>query len=63
MVTYVETKSDLGWERHNVSTSEEEFVYRKRLLKNNRRIDIQKNRHCALSLAILYEKGNILFLK
>ena len=42
MVTYVNTKSVLGWERHNVSTSKEEFVYRKPLQKRNRRINIQK---------------------
>ena len=57
MVTYVKTTSVLGWERHIVSTSKEEFVYSKRLQKRNRRIDVHKNRRCALSGAILYEKG------
>ena len=57
MVTYVKTTSVLGWERHIVSTSKEEFVYSKRLQKRNRRIDVQKKkRRCAVSGAILYEK-------
>ena len=60
MVTYVKTKSIHGWERHNVSTSKEKNVYKKRLQKRNRRIDIQKNRRCALSGAILYEKSSLL---
>ena len=57
MVTYIKTKCDLGWERHNVSTSQEEFLYKKLLQKRNRGIDIQKNRRCSFSGAILYEKG------
>ena len=44
MVSYVKTKSFLGMDRHNVSSSKEEIVYRKRLQKRNMEIDIKKNR-------------------
>ena len=44
MVSYVKTKSFLGMDRHNVSSSKEEFVYRKRLQKRDMEIDMQKNR-------------------
>ena len=48
LVTYVKTESVLGWERHNVSTSKEKKCLRKTFTEN-RRMDIQKNRLCALS--------------
>ena len=57
MVTYVKTKSDLGWDRHNVLLLKKNLFTENVNRKRNKRIDIQKNLRCALRLAILYEKG------
>ena len=58
MVTNVKTTYVLSRKRHNVFTSKENwFPENIHKIKRNRRIDIQKNRQCALNGAIQYKKG------